>query len=77
MKQSDIIKHIKDLTDEEQRLFTKGNLTSTESSRLRQIEEELNTYWDLLRQRRAYREFGQNPDKAQLRNQDIIDNYEQ
>ncbi len=77
MRQPDILKHIKDLTDEEQQLFTKGNLSSAESSRLHDIEKELNEYWDLLRQRRAYREFGKNPDNAHLRSSDMIDNYEQ
>ena len=77
MKQTDILKHIKDLSTEEQQLFTKGDLSSAESSRLHEIEKELDEYWDLLRQRRAYREFGQNPDNAHLRSSDTIDNYEQ
>jgi hypothetical protein len=77
MNQSEIFKHIKDLTDEEQNLFTKGDLDGKERSRLNEIDEELNQYWDLLRQRRALREFDRNPERAKLRNPDVINNYEQ
>ncbi|HXU47731.1 MAG TPA: DUF2630 family protein, partial [Candidatus Binatia bacterium] len=33
--------------------------------------------WDLLRQREALREFGKDPDRAQVRSADVVENYEQ
>lgn len=77
MKQDEVLKHIEQLTEEEQSLYTKGDLTSEEHTKLHKIEEELNQYWDLLRQRRALREMGGDPDKAKLRSQDKVDHYKQ
>jgi hypothetical protein len=38
---------------------------------------ELDQCWDLLRQRRALREFGADPGKAKVRPKNIVENYEQ
>ncbi|MEU8226735.1 DUF2630 family protein [Kribbella sp. NPDC048915] len=46
-----------------------------EKARLRQLEVELDQCWDLLRQRRAKREFGENPDDAQARSGDTVEGY--
>ncbi|HVZ14939.1 MAG TPA: DUF2630 family protein, partial [Bauldia sp.] len=59
-----VLKHIKELADEEHHLYEKGSLTEAEQTRLRAINVALDQYWDLLRQRRAKREFGENPDEA-------------
>ena len=48
---------------------------SEENKRLRQLEIELDQCWDLLRQRRALREFGRNPDDAEERPAKIVENY--
>jgi hypothetical protein len=37
----------------------------------------LDQCWDLLRQRRALREFGKDPDEAKVRPAKIVENYEQ
>ena len=37
----------------------------------------LDQCWDLLRQRRALREEGGNPDDAQVRNESVVENYRQ
>jgi hypothetical protein len=37
---------------------------------------ELDQYWDLLRQRRARREFGENPGEAHVRPAKTVENYE-
>jgi hypothetical protein len=37
----------------------------------------LDQYWDLLRQRRARRDAGQDPDVAHMRSENIVENYEQ
>jgi Tfp pilus assembly protein PilO len=46
-------------------------------ARLREVEVELDQYWDLLRQRRAKEEFDQDPDQADARSPDTVENYEQ
>ena len=43
--------------------------------RLAQIEEELDQCWDLLRQRRAKREFGDDPEQAPPRDADTVEGY--
>jgi Protein of unknown function (DUF2630) len=45
--------------------------------RLRDMEIELDRCWDLLRQRRAREEFGQDPDEAQVRDADTVERYRQ
>ena len=71
-----VVKHIKDLADEEHHLYEKGDLTDTERERLKLINIALDQYWDLLRQRRAKREFGQNPNEAEIRRPGIVEKYE-
>jgi hypothetical protein len=45
--------------------------------RLRAVEVELDRCWDLLRQRRAKEEFGQDPDDAEARGAGTVENYKQ
>lgn len=71
-----VLRHIKELADEEHKLYEKGNLSDEETARLRAINIALDQYWDLLRQRRAKREFGENPDEAEMRSPRIVENYE-
>ncbi|OLT49130.1 DUF2630 family protein [Cellulosimicrobium sp. CUA-896] len=46
-----------------------------EQERLRAVETELDQCWDLLRQRDAAREFGTDPDDAQVRDAGTVENY--
>ena len=46
-----------------------------DQERLRAVEIELDRCWDLLRQRRAHEEFGQDPDQAQVRDADTVERY--
>jgi hypothetical protein len=46
-----------------------------DQERLRSVEIELDRCWDLLRQRRAREEFGQDPDEAQVRDADTVERY--
>ncbi|CAN5132186.1 DUF2630 family protein [soil metagenome] len=71
-----VLNHIKTLADEEHRLYERGNLTEEEMQRLRQINIALDQYWDLLRQRRAKREYGKSPDQAEIRRPGIVEKYE-
>lgn len=75
----DIQHHIKGLIDEEHGLRSRlgeGEITvEEENQRLRNIEVELDQCWDLLRQRRAKREFGENPDGAEVRDPKVVESY--
>ena len=71
-----VLDHIKQLADEEHRLYERGELNDEERERLRTINVALDQYWDLLRQRRAKREFGQDPDEAEIRRPGIVETYE-
>jgi len=70
---------ITSLIDEEHRLraaLQSGDITvDEEHARLRNVEVELDQCWDLLRQRRAKREFGENPDEAQVRSERTVEGY--
>jgi hypothetical protein len=46
-----------------------------DAARVEQIRVELDQLWDLLRQRRALRDAGQNPDQAHERSPDIVERY--
>ncbi len=71
-----VLNHIEGLTAEEHRLYEKGDLTEVERERLRKLNIELDQCWDLLRQRRAKREFGENPDEAETRASSTVEKYE-
>jgi hypothetical protein len=47
----------------------------SDRERLAGLEEQLDQCWDLLRQRRAAREFGQDPASAQVRPVDQVEGY--
>lgn len=72
-----VLRHIEDLVVEEHRLQAQDSLSEDDRARLRAVEVELDQSWDLLRQRRALRAIGQDPDKAQVRPPDIVEKYEQ
>jgi len=68
---------IKRLVDEEHALWDRPNLDDHSRTRLENIRIELDRYWDLLRQRRALREFGDDPARAHLRPAAVVEKYEQ
>jgi hypothetical protein len=71
---------IEKLVAEEHDLYSKvgeGGLSSTEHNRLESIKVSLDQCWDLLRQRRALREAGQDPDAAAVREPEVVERYEQ
>jgi len=76
-KDQSVLNHIDELVREEERLYGKGELSVGDQQRLSELKVQLDQYWDLLRQRRALREFGQEPDKAKVRPAKIVENYEQ
>ena len=48
-----------------------------EMERLHEVEVELDQCWDLLRQRRALRDAGADPNQAQARDADTVERYQQ
>ena len=72
-----VLSHIDQLVKEEERLYEKNGLTEEDEARLAEVKVALDQCWDLLRQRRALREFGEDPDKAKVRPAKIVENYEQ
>ncbi|WP_406829331.1 DUF2630 family protein [Pedococcus sp. KACC 23699] len=75
----DIQHRIKGLIDEEHGLRSRlgdGEISvEEENQRLRTIEVELDQCWDLLRQRRAKREFGEDPAAAEVREPKVVESY--
>lgn len=72
-----ILKKIEGLVHEEQHLYGKGELADHDQARLEAIKIELDQCWDLLRQREARREFGQDPDEAKVRPPSVVERYKQ
>ena len=69
--------HIEELVKEEHHLRDSKSATDAQKKRLEAIEVELDQCWDLLRQRRALREFGDDPGRAKVRPADVVEKYEQ
>jgi len=72
-----VLAHITKLTEKEEHLYGKENLTNEDVKELHKVKSELDQYWDLLRQRRALRDAGENPNNAEMRSSDTINNYEE
>jgi hypothetical protein len=72
-----VLGKIQRLVDEEHALYSNQNLDDHAQVRLENIRVELDQCWDLLRQRRALREFGDDPDRAKVRPPTVVENYEQ
>ena len=81
MDDKKILATIGDLINTEHKLrqqLASGDLGSAEErEQLRSTEAALDQCWDLLRQRRARREFGENPDEASARPVSEVENYRQ
>ena len=74
---SQVLKHIQTLVDEEHALYGQSDLDDKGRDRLASLQVELDRCWDLLRQRRARREFGDDPNSARLRPASVVESYEQ
>ncbi|TMH46085.1 MAG: DUF2630 family protein [Betaproteobacteria bacterium] len=70
-----VLSHIESLVAEEHRLFGRGELSAEEQKRLVEVQLQLDRCWDLLRQRRALREFGGDPAQAHARDADVVKKY--
>ena len=80
MQDNDVLGRIDELVKEEHELMKRaehGGLDDAERERLKAVEVRLDQCWDLLRQRRARREYGQNPDDASVRDASTVEKYKQ
>lgn len=80
MNDAQIHEHIEGLVTEEHRLLEHGDaskLTKEDRERLDEISVRLDQYWDLLRQRRARRDAGQDPEVAEVRSEEVVEHYQQ
>jgi hypothetical protein len=80
MEDEGIHDRIEQLVAEEHELYERGGeggLSESEHRRLESIQVSLDQCWDLLRQRRALREAGRDPDAARVRDPEVVEGYEQ
>jgi hypothetical protein len=71
---------IEELVAEEHRLLETGEeraLSDDEHARLRDVQVQLDRFWDLLRQRRAERAAGREPGDASIRDAGTVEGYMQ
>jgi hypothetical protein len=80
MDDAEIVQRIRALADEEHALeqaHAGKGLSRDEQARLQATEVALDQCWDLLRQRRARRNAGQDPDAAAVRSESVVEGYQQ
>jgi Protein of unknown function (DUF2630) len=80
MDDLDVLHRINTLVDEEHHLLTRrtdGGATADDHERIARLEVELDQCWDLLRQRRARRSAGEDPDTAAARDPNTVEHYQQ
>ena len=75
MEDQTLLDRITALVDEEHRLRESAPAPEANADRLKSVEEQLDQCWDLLRQRRAKREFGADPETAKPRDVGTVENY--
>jgi hypothetical protein len=78
MDDRSILSRINELVAEEKALRNRhvgDGLEDAERDRMHQLEVELNQAWDLLRQRRAKAEYGDDPDNAEERPAGEVETY--
>jgi hypothetical protein len=71
---------IESLVAEEHELWqreSEGQATDGDRQRLQQLKVSLDQCWDMLRQRRALRDAGLDPEQAELRRTETVEGYEQ
>jgi Protein of unknown function (DUF2630) len=84
MSDESIAARIERLVSEEEQLRSREQTDRSdpealdeETERLRAVERELDQCWDLLRQRRALRDAGADPNQAEARDADTVEGYRQ
>ena len=80
MDDKEILHHITNLVNEEHELMNLAEgagLDDEQQARIKALEVSLDQCWDLLRQRRARRNAGLNPDEAKVRDETIVEHFQQ
>ena len=84
MSDENIAARIERLVSEEHELRDREQVDSPDAAaleedreRLRAVEVELDRCWDLLRQRRALRDAGSDPEQASVRDAGTVEHYQQ
>ena len=80
MQDRDVLAQIQQLVEEEHALLNRGprqDLSPAEHAHLNALEVSLDQAWDLLRQRRAKREFGGDPNDASVRDASTVERFQQ
>jgi Protein of unknown function (DUF2630) len=80
MEDPQIHTQIEQLVAEEHDLWEResaGTAGESDRQRLASVRVSLDQCWDLLRQRRALREAGQDPGVADIRGAEVVEHYEQ
>jgi len=78
MEDHHVMGKIDELAREEHALFEKesqGKASDADKARLKHLQVVLDQAWDLLRQRRARRAAGQDPNEAKVRDEKTVENY--
>jgi uncharacterized protein DUF2630 len=75
MDDTDIRSRIHALVEEEHALRNTAEHTDEQRARIAKLEQDLDQLWDLLRQRDAKRQYGENPDEAKARPEPQVENY--
>ncbi|HET9559762.1 MAG TPA: DUF2630 family protein [Actinomycetota bacterium] len=78
MDDKQVLNRIGDLVEEEHALERQAlgqGLDDDQEARLHEVEIQLDQCWDLLRQRRARRDAGQDPESAQIRPEGTVEGY--
>jgi hypothetical protein len=73
--EKEIFSRIHELVDEEHKLRESREHTDDQRARLDELEAHLDQCWDLLRQRRAKQQYGENPDEAHARSEQQVEGY--
>lgn len=79
MNDEELLQRIHELVAEEHALEAgpAHALTDDQRDRQKALEVSLDQCWDLLRQRRARRQYGQDPDAAETRSETVVEHYQQ
>lgn len=78
MDDQQILNRIDQLVQEEEELLHRheqDGLDSEEEARMEELKVQLDKAWDYLRQRRALRQYGENPDDASMRDGGTVEDY--
>jgi len=78
MDDQQVLNRIDQLVQEEEELLHRHEgegLDSEEEARMEELKVQLDKAWDYLRQRRALRQYGENPDDASMRDGGTVEDY--